>query len=116
MSDGINIKHIQFSDGTSLTFEQAARRILKEGKLTKGYWIKNGLRPSTGVLEEWTRCGSQQCLYIESHLCYTPNKKRRVLNSWFAVAIAAANDQGIQESNEEHCVRMAQWLRSFKRG
>jgi len=55
MSDEINIKHIQFSDGTSLTFEQAARRILKEGKLTKGYWIKNGLRPSTGVLEEWTR-------------------------------------------------------------
>ena len=116
MSDGSNIKHIQFSDGTSLTFEQAARRILKEGKLTKGYWIKNGLRPSTGVLEEWTRCGNQKCLYIESHLCYTPNKKRRVLNSWFAVAISAANDQGITESNEEHCVRMAQWLRSFKRG
>ena len=116
MSDGINIKHIQFSDGTSLTFEQAARRILKEGKLTKGYWIKNGLRPSTGVLEEWTRCGHQKCLYIESHLCYTPNKKRRVLNSWFAVAISSNNDQGITESNEEHCVRMAQWLRSFKRG
>ena len=98
MSDGINIKHIQFSDGTSLTFEQAARRILKEGKLTKGYWIKNGLRPSTGVLEEWTRCGHQKCLYIESHLCYTPNKKRRVLNSWFAVAISAANDQGLTDS------------------
>ena len=51
MLDASNIKRIEFNDGTSLTFEQAARRILKERKLTKGYWIKNGLRPSTGVLE-----------------------------------------------------------------
>jgi len=116
MDSSINISRIEFNDGTSLTFEQAARRIRKESKLTKGYWIKNGLRPATGVLEEWTRCGNSKCLYIESHLCYTPNKKRRVLNSWFAVAISAANDQGIKESDEEHCVRMAQWLRSFKRG
>ena len=115
MDSSINISRIEFNDGTSLTFEQAARRIRKEGKLTKGYWIKNGLRPATGVLEEWTRCGTSKCLYIESHLWYTPNKKRRVLNSWFAVAISATNDQGIIESAEEHCVRIAQWLRSFKR-
>jgi len=109
-----HIKRIEFNDGTSLTFEQAAKRILKEKKLTKGYWIKNGLRSSTGVLEEWTRCRNQKCLYIEPYLCYTPKKKRRILNSWFAVALATANDQGIQESNEEHCLRMVQWLRSFK--
>ena len=115
MDSSMNISLIEFNDGTSLTFEQAARRILKEGKLTKGYWIKNGLRPATGVLEEWTRCGNSKCLYIESHLCYTPNKKRRVLNSWFAVAISSTNDQGITESAEEHCARIAQWLRSFKR-
>ena len=111
----VNIKRIEFDDGSSLTFEQAAKRILKEGQLTKGYWIKNGLRPATGVLEEWTRCGNDKCRYIESHLCYTPNKKRRLLNGWFAVAISATNDQGVQESNEEHCVRIAQWLRSCKR-
>ena len=115
MDSSINISRIEFNDGTSLTFEQAARRIRKESKLTKGYWIKNGLRPATGVLEELTRCGNSKCLYIESHLCYTPNKKRRILNSWFAVAISATNDQGIIESAEEHCVRIAQWLRSFKR-
>ena len=115
MSDGINIKHIQFSDGTSLTFEQAARRILKEGKLTKGYWIKNGIRPATGVLEEWTQCGDDKCLYIEPHLCYTPNKKRKLLNGWFSVILAAENDRGMEETAEEHCYRVEQWLRGFKR-
>lgn len=114
--DGMDIKRIEFDDGSSLSFEQAARRISKEGKLTKGYWIKKGLRPATGVLEEWTRCGNDNCQYIESYLCDTPTKKRRLLNSWFAVSISANNDRGIEETAEEHCVRMSQWLRSFKRG
>ena len=94
MTEVINIERIEFDDGSSLTFEQAARRIHKEGKLTKGYWIKNGLRPATGVLEEWTRCGNDKCLYIESYLCYTPTKKRRLLNSWFAVSMSSNNDRG----------------------
>ena len=110
----INIKRIEFDDGSSLSFEQAARRIAKENKLAKGYWIKNDLRPATGVLEEWTRCGDENC--IEPYLCYTPMKKRRLTNSWFAVCISANNDRGIEETAEEHCVRMSQWLRSFKRG
>lgn len=111
----INIKRIEFDDGSSLTFEQAARRIHKEKKLVKGYYIKNGLRPATGVLEEWTRCGDSKCLYIESHLCYTPTKKRRLLNNWFAVVLAAENDRGMEETIEEHCSRIAEWLRGFKR-
>jgi hypothetical protein len=115
MFSGTNIKCIEFSDGTSLTFEQAARRIHKENKLCAGYWIKSGLRPATGVLEEWTRCGNTKCQYIESHLCYTPNKKRRLLNGWFAVSLASENDRGITETVEEHCYRIEQWLRGFKR-
>ena len=110
----MNIKRIEFDDGSSLTFEQAARRIAKEHKLAKGYWIKNDLRPATGVLEGWTRCGNDNC--IEPYLCYTPIKERRFANSWFAVSISANNDRGIEETAEEHCVRMSQWLRSFKRG
>ena len=110
----MNIKRIDFDDGSSLSFEQAARRIAKENKLAKGYWIKNDLRPATGVLEEWTRCGNDNC--IEPYLCYTPIKERRFINSWFAVSISANNDRGIEETAEEHCVRMSQWLRSFKRG
>ena len=110
----MNIKRIEFDDGSSLTLEQAARRIAKENKLAKGYWIKNNLRPATGVLEEWTRCGNKSC--IEPYLCYTPVKKRRLRDSWFAVSISATNDQGIEETAEEHCVRMSQWLRSLKRG
>ena len=110
----MNIKRIEFDDGSSLSFEQAARQIAKENKLAKGYWIKNDLRPATGVLEEWTRCGNDNC--IEPYLCYTPIKERRFINSWFAVSISANNDRGIEETAEEHCVRMSQWLRSFKRG
>jgi hypothetical protein len=112
--DALNIKRVEFSDGTFISFEQAARRITKEKQLTKGYWMKNDLRPATGVLEEWTRCGKDTC--IEPHMCFTPVKKRSLTNSWFKVAIAATNDQGIVESTEEHCLRMAQWLRGLKRG
>lgn len=113
-TEDINIKRIEFTDDTSITFEQAARRILKENKLAKGYYIKNGTRPATGVLEEWTRCGDKNC--IEPLLCYTPRKKRRLTNIWFGVVLSATNDQGIVESGEEQCLRIAQWLRSFKRG
>ena len=114
MSNVLNMKRIEFNDGTTLTFEQAAKRIHRETKLCKGYWIKNGLRPATGVLEEWTQCRNTKCLYIEPHLCYTPNKKRRIYNGLFAISLATENDRGITETAEEHCYRVEQWIRGFK--
>ena len=110
-TDAMNVKSIEFRDGTRLTFEQAAKLIKEEGRLHYGPYIKNSIRPSTGVLEEWQECGN--C--IEPSVCYSPIKKKRLHNSWLTICISTENDRPATETPEQLCERMVKYLRSWKR-
>lgn len=110
-TDATNVKSIEFRDGTRLTFEQAAKLIKKEGRLHHGPYIKNSVRPSTGVLEEWQECGN--C--IEPLWCYNPVKGKKLHNSWLTICISAENDRPSEETPEQLCERMVKYLRSWKR-
>jgi hypothetical protein len=110
-SDATNVKAIEFRDGTRLTFEQAAKLIKNEGRLHYGPHMKNSVRPTTGVLEEWKECGN--CL--EPLWCYTPTKGKRLHNNWLTICLSTENDRPSQETPEQLCNRMVQYLRSWKR-
>ncbi len=109
--NAINIKSIEFTDGTRLTFEQAAKLIKKEGRLSYGPYIKNSTRSAIGVLEGWSECGN--C--VEPMQCFTPIKHNRLHNLWFSVCISTENDRPSEETPESACERMVKYLRSWKR-
>ena len=111
--ESINIKSIEFIDGTRITFERAAKFIEKESKLTTGPYIDGkGMRCATAVLENHQPCN--QC--IEPVRCYSPIRKKRLYNRWFSGCLANECDRVIlEETVEERCLRVASWLRSWKR-
>lgn len=115
--EGSNIKSIEFEDAkgnfhSRMTFEQAAKLVQKEGKLTSGPYIdREGQRSARAILENHTPC--DDC--IEPVRCYMPIKERRLYNLWWAFSLDAECNRQIAGTPEELCTRMVDWLRGFKR-
>tara|TARA_R100001132_G_C3237372_1_gene69508 strand:+ start:39 stop:416 length:378 start_codon:yes stop_codon:yes gene_type:complete len=115
--EGSNVKSIEFEDvkgnfHSRITFEQAAKLVKKERKLTTGPYIdREGLRSARAILENHTPC--DKC--IEPIRCYTPNRERRLYNRWWAFCLDAECDRQLVSTPEELCTRIVVWLRGFKR-
>ena len=112
-SKRVNQSHsIEFNDGTFMSYEQAAKLIQKEGKLTVGPYIdRKGLRCANAVLENHRACDN--C--IEPVRCYTPLRDRRIVDQWFSFCLHAQCDRPLEETPEERCTRVVVWVRSLKR-
>lgn len=96
---------IEFSDGSEITFSQAAKMIENERQLGYGHYYKDGYRNTVAVLEKWY-------FSIEvGSLC----REREIKNRDFVVCLDLENDKHSELSKKDLCKHMANYLRGWKR-
>jgi len=111
VGNAFQVKTIGFTNGESLTFEQAANLIEREGRLTPGPYIHNSMRCAIAVLENHSAC--QECMDMQKY-CYHPKRDKHIENIWFVVCLSTENDREINEGlekPEDRCIRIAAWFR-----
>jgi len=94
---------IHFTDGTSITFEQAAQMMEEEGALTRGVYFNAVNRCAIGVLEN-IQIGD---------MSFTPERRIKLRGSSFAIDLFTANDS-FEGTPEQRAAYMAEWFRSLE--